>query len=88
MPAGKISNELVHEVDTFPTLLKAAGATLPSYWQIDGMDMGDFLLGDAEESGRDTVLCLQGNRLQAVKWRQWKANLFKQDEFAVNMVAI
>lgn len=40
-----------------------------------------FLLGDAEESGRDTMLCIQGNRLQAVKWRQWKAHLFQQDEF-------
>ena len=36
------------------------------------MDMRDFLLGDAEKSGRDTILCFQGNRLQAVKWRQWK----------------
>ena len=45
------------------------------------MDMRDFLLGDADESGRDTVLCIQGNRLQAVKWRQWKAHLFQQDEF-------
>jgi arylsulfatase len=43
------------------------------------MDMRDFLLGDAEGSGRDTVLCLQGNRLQAVKWRQWKVHLFQQD---------
>jgi arylsulfatase len=45
------------------------------------MDMRDFLLGNAEQSGRDTVLCLQGNRLQAVKWRQWKAHLFKQEGF-------
>ena len=36
--------------------------------------------GDAETSGRDTVLCFQGNRLQAVKWRQWKMHLFQQDE--------
>ena len=41
----------------------------------------DFLLGDAEESGRNTVLCIQGNRLQAVKWHQWKAHLFQQDGF-------
>jgi len=27
------------------------------------------------------VLCFQGNRLQAVKWRQWKAHLFQQDDF-------
>jgi len=80
VPAGKVSNELVHEVDTFTTLLLAAGAKVPADRLIDGMDMRDFLLGDAEESGRDTVLCLQGNRLQAVKWRQWKAHLFQQDD--------
>jgi arylsulfatase A-like enzyme len=80
VPAGKISNELVHLVDTFTTLLLAAGATVPVDRQIDGMDMREFLLGGAQESGRDAVLCMQGNRLQAVKWRQWKAHLFKQDE--------
>src|SRR5579863_5778285 len=81
VPAGKVSNELVHLVDTFATLLPAAGARVPADRQIDGMDMRSFLLGDAEKSGRDTVLCIQGNRLQAVKWRQWKMHLFQQDEF-------
>lgn len=28
------------------------------------------------------MLCLQGNRLQAVKWRQWKLHLFQQDQAA------
>ena len=79
VPAGKVSNELVHLVDMFTTLVLAAGARVPDDRQIDGMDMREFLLGDAEQSGRDTVLCLQGNRLQAVKWRQWKAHLFEQD---------
>jgi hypothetical protein len=37
------------------------------------------VLGAAERSGRDTVLCFRGNRLQAVKWRQWKLHLFQQD---------
>ena len=81
VPAGKISNELVHEVDWFTTLLLAAGANVPADRQIDGMDIRDFLLGPAEQSGRDTVLCLQGNRLQAIKWHQWKAHLFQQDGF-------
>ena len=81
VPAGRISNELVHEVDTFTTLLRAAGARVPGDRQIDGMDMRDFLLGGAERSGRDAVLCFQGNRLQAVKWRQWKMHIFRQDEF-------
>jgi len=59
----------------------AGGGSVPEDRQIDGMDMRGFLLGDAAESGRDTVLCLQANRLQAVKWRQWKAHLFHQDGF-------
>jgi len=81
VPAGKVSNELVHLVDLFPTLVNAGGGSVPSDRQIDGMDMRDFLLGDAEESGRDVVLCIQGNRLQAIKWHQWKATLFEQDGF-------
>jgi len=81
VPAGKVSNELVHLVDLFPTLVNAGGGNVPTDRQIDGMDMRDFLLGDAEESGRDVVLCIQGNRLQAIKWHQWKATLFEQDGF-------
>jgi arylsulfatase len=72
---------MVHGVDLFTTLVLAGGGTVPTDRQIDGMDMRGFLLGDAEESGRDTVLCMQGNRVQAAKWRQWKAHLFQQDDF-------
>jgi arylsulfatase A-like enzyme len=82
VPAGKVSNELVHQVDWFTTLLQIAGAEVPTDRQIDGMAMVEFLLGDAEESGRDTVLCLQGGRLQAVKWHQWKLHLLQQDEMS------
>ncbi len=81
VPAGRVSNEIVHTVDWYTTLLLAAGAQVPGDRIIDGMDMRGFLLGDAEESGRDAVLCLQGNRLQAVKWHQWKVHLFRQDDF-------
>jgi len=31
------------------------------------------------ESGRDAVLCFNGTRLQAVKWKQWKAQITRQD---------
>ena len=79
VPEGKVSNELVHLVDLFTTLVLAGDGEVPTDRKIDGMDMRDFLLGDAEESGRDTVLCIQGNRLQAAKWHQWKCHLFQQD---------
>ena len=84
VPAGKVSNELVHQVDLFTTLVLAGGGNVPDDRQIDGMDMRGFLLGDDEESGRDMVLCIQGPRLQALKWRQWKVHLFQQDDFYSN----
>jgi arylsulfatase len=46
---------------------------------IDGTDVSPFLLGEREESGRDVVLCCNGTRLQAVKWKQWKAEIMEQD---------
>ncbi|RMI13822.1 sulfatase-like hydrolase/transferase [Cellulomonas triticagri] len=80
VPAGRVSNELVHAVDLFTTLVLAGGGGVPADRRIDGMDMRPFLLGGDDASGRDTVLCFQGNRLQAVKWRQWKAHFFRQDD--------
>ncbi len=81
VPAGKVSNELVHEVDLFTTLVLAGGGKVPADRVIDGMDMRGFLLGDAEESGRDVVIHMNANRLQAIKWHQWKCHLMKQDDF-------
>lgn len=75
----RVGNELVHAVDRFTTLVLAGGGTVPDDSQLDGKDMRDYLLGPADESGRDTVLCLQGNRLQAITWRQRKMHTFQQD---------
>ena len=63
VPAGKVSNELVHQVDLFTTLVLAGGGNVPFDRVIDGVYMREFLLGSANRSGRDTVLCIQGNRL-------------------------
>ena len=81
VPAGRVSNELVHAGRLVHDAAERRRWTVPGDRMIDGMDMRDFLLGDAEESGRDIILCLQGNRLQAAKWHQWKVHLFKQDDF-------
>ena len=77
---GQVSNELVHVVDLFPTLVKAGGGQVPGDRMIDGMEMTPFLLGDAEESGRDIILHWNVNRLQAAKWHQWKVHLFQNDD--------
>lgn len=45
VPAGKVSNQLVHLVDLFTTLVLAGGGRVPDDRQIDGIDMRHFLLG-------------------------------------------
>ena len=46
IPAGRTSNEIVHEMDLFPTLAAAAGITeLPADRAIDGIDVLPFLEG-------------------------------------------
>src|SRR3974377_2280471 len=45
IPAGRISNEIVHEVDTFTTFARMAGTDAPKDRMIDGVDQTDFFLG-------------------------------------------
>ena len=52
IPAGRTSNEIVHEMDLFPTLAAAAGITdLPADRAIDGIDVLPFLEGRRPGSG-------------------------------------
>jgi arylsulfatase len=67
-----VSNEIVHEVDTFTTFATIAGAKLPQDRPIDGVDQTDFLLGRSERSARDGFPVFVADRLEAVKWRNWK----------------
>ena len=42
IPAGRVSNEIVHEVDTFTTFARIAGAQVPQDRPIDGVDQTRF----------------------------------------------
>ncbi len=44
VPVNRVSNEIVHEVDTYTTLASIAGAKIPTDRAIDGIDMTNFLL--------------------------------------------
>lgn len=73
IPAGRVSDEIVHEMDLFPTLAAAAGITdLPADRAIDGIDVLPFLEGKRPHSGRDSALFFTGNEVRAVKWKEWK----------------
>lgn len=76
---GRISNEIVHQVDVFTTLGHLTGSRLPADRIIDGVDQSDFLLGRKEQSAREGFLCYVADTLHAVKWRNWKMHYVWQE---------
>jgi arylsulfatase len=79
IPAGRVSDEIVHAIDLFPTLAKLAGAEVPKDRPIDGVDQSDFFTGKTEKSARDGILVFCADRLQAVKWKNFKVHFYQQD---------
>lgn len=79
VPAGAVSNEIVHIVDLYTTLARVGGAEVPGDRPIDGVDQLDFLLGRQATSNRDGFPAYVADRLSAVKWRNWKAHLIWQE---------
>ncbi|UCC31787.1 MAG: sulfatase-like hydrolase/transferase, partial [Phycisphaerales bacterium] len=78
IPAGTASDEIVHEMDLFPTFARIAGGNVPDDRVIDGVDQTDFLLGKQEKSNREGPIVYFGNDVFGVKWRNWKVNLKEQ----------
>ena len=79
IPAGRISNEIVHGVDMFATIATITGATIPSDRPIDSLDQSDFFLGKSDKSAREGFPIWGADILLAVKWRNWKLHFYKQD---------
>lgn len=73
IPAGRVSNEIVHELDIFPTIAAAVGTDIvPKDRAFDGVNQLPFLEGRQPKSNRDTVLFFTGTQVRAVKWHDWK----------------
>jgi arylsulfatase len=79
VPAGRVSNEIVHEVDTFTTFAAIAGVAIPKDRAIDGVDQTDFLLGRSEKSRCEGFPVFVADRLEAVKWRNWKVVFYDEE---------
>ncbi len=72
IPAGGVSNEIVHEMDLFPTIASITGGKIPNDRIIDGVDQTDFLFGTKKESNREHVIVYVGDELYGIKWRNFK----------------
>ena len=81
--AGQVSNDVVHEVDLFPTIAAAVGAPeiVPHDRLIDGVNQLPFLEGTQAHSSRESVIFLaREGHVMAVKWRDWKFWYFFRTE--------
>ena len=75
IPAGRVSNEIVHQMDFFPTFAAAIGAPdiVPTDRPIDGVNQLPFFEGEQENSNRESIIYrTQRGQVIAVKWRDWK----------------
>lgn len=72
IPAGGVSNEIVHQMDLFPTVAQIIDADLPQDRIIDGIDQLEFFTGAKENSNREHVIVYVGSELYGVKWRNYK----------------
>lgn len=80
VPAGRVSNQIIHVTDIFATLSKLGGAQIPTDRPIDGVDQLAHLTGQADKSSREGFPFYIKNDLRAVKWRDWKMHFFWEPE--------
>ena len=80
VPAGVVTDEIVHVTDLYPTLARVVGARTPTDRPIDGVDQLDFFLGRQSKSNREGFVYYIKNEMRAVKWRQWKMHLVWETE--------
>ena len=79
IPAGIVSNEMVHEIDLFATFANIVGGRVPDDRKMDSIDQTAFLLGQQEKSHREGIVLYVGTDIYGVKWRNWKM-MFKELE--------
>ncbi len=75
--AAGVTNEMISIHDFFPTLAGWIGADLPQDRPIDGIDQGDFLLGETTSSNRNSLITFIGDRIAAVRWNQFRIYPFE-----------
>ena len=70
--APGVSDEMISVHDFLPTLAGFIGADVPADRPYDGFDQGDWLLGKQEKSNREHLITFVGDRVAAVRWRNFR----------------
>ena len=78
----RVSNEMMHVVDWFPTLLHLIGhgEGVPTDRVIDGVDQSAFVAGDQEESNRDGFHMFFDATHVGMRWKNFKILTHKLED--------
>jgi arylsulfatase len=89
IPARQVSNDIVHQIDVFPTLANFVGGNIPQDRILDGADQSEFFMGKSEKSARESMVIYIGNELFGAKWRNWKMLIkeIDEDNYAIQNLA-
>lgn len=74
----RVSNEMISIMDFFPTFANIIEAPVPADRPMDGVDQTGFFLGGQANSNREHLLTFAGDRLQSVRWRQFRVYFVDQ----------
>lgn len=82
VPAGQVSNEIVHITDMYTTLIKWTGGNVPTDRIIDGCDQRLFFEGKVDKSNREGFPYWMGETMYGVKWNNFKVVFIAKESFA------
>ncbi|KAI5089919.1 steryl-sulfatase isoform X1 [Silurus meridionalis] len=93
LPKGKVIEAVTSNMDLFPSVVKLAGASIPSDREIDGRDLMPLLQGRVQRSEHEFLFHYCNAYLNAVRWHPanstsiWKAFFFTPDFYPENSTA-
>ncbi|MHC4206222.1 MAG: sulfatase family protein [Planctomycetota bacterium] len=81
LPAGNVNPSLASIVDIFPTLLRLAGANLPTNREIDGKNLWPLLMSEKAPSAHNFLITMHNDRLMTVHSGPWKLHVHAQKKY-------
>jgi arylsulfatase len=79
-----VSNEMFAIHDFLPTFAAILGEKIPPDRYTDGIDQSAFLLGEQGKSNRNSLITFIGDRIAAVRWKQFRIYPMKINHTANN----